>query len=50
MFGLGMGELMVFSLVGLLLFGTRLPGTMKSLGGSIRAFREGISEGEKLLP
>lgn len=42
MFGFGIGELLLVSLILLLLFGRRLPGTMKSLGESLRGFREGM--------
>jgi TatA/E family protein of Tat protein translocase len=42
MFGFGIGELVVVSLILLLLFGKRLPGTMKSLGESLRALRDGM--------
>lgn len=51
MFGLGIGELLVISVIMLLLFGKRLPATMRSLGESWREFREGVrAEGENLLP
>ena len=44
MFGFGIGELLLAMLVVLLLFGKRLPGTMQSLGTSIRSFREGLRD------
>ncbi len=50
MYGFGMGELLVVSLIALLLFGKRLPATMKSLGESFRSFRDGMNEGQNLLP
>ncbi len=37
-------EMMVFAGIALLLFGTRLPGTMKSLGQSITQFKKGMNE------
>ena len=44
MFGLGLGlpELLVFSLIVLLLFGKRLPGVMHSVGKSIVEFKKGV--------
>ncbi|WP_437205627.1 Sec-independent protein translocase subunit TatA/TatB [Planctomicrobium sp. SH664] len=51
MFGFGMGELLVFAIVVLVLFGHRLPSAMKGLGTSIRAFQAGAREEESpLLP
>ncbi|QDT31636.1 twin-arginine translocase TatA/TatE family subunit [Thalassoglobus polymorphus] len=50
MFGLGTPELLLLCFIVLLLFGKKLPSTMKSLGGSVRSFREGMSEEQKLLP
>jgi TatA/E family protein of Tat protein translocase len=44
MFGLGMGELAILSGIGLMLFGSRLPETMKSLGRSFKEFRRGLAE------
>lgn len=44
MFGFSAGELMIFAVVALLLFGKRLPSTMRSLGEGIRAFKEGTQE------
>jgi TatA/E family protein of Tat protein translocase len=40
------GQLMLLSLVVLLLFGHKLPSTMRSLGQSMRAFREGMADSE----
>ena len=40
---LGMGELMVLGLFGLLIFGNRLPSTMRSLGKSIVEFKRGMT-------
>lgn len=50
MFGLGMGELLLVSLIVLLLFGKRIPATMKSVGESFRCFRQGMSEEQNLIP
>ncbi len=38
------GQLLLLGLVMLLLFGHRLPSTMRSLGQSMRAFREGMQD------
>lgn len=42
-FGLGPMELAVFAVVLLLLFGSRLPGMMRSLGKSVVEFKKGVS-------
>lgn len=42
----GPWQLMLFALVVLLLFGSRLPSTMRSLGKSVNEFKKGIREGE----
>lgn len=44
--GLGVPELVVFGLIVLLLFGSRLPGVMRSLGQSVTEFKKGTREGE----
>lgn len=44
MFGFSIGELGILLAIVLLLFGSRLPATMKSLGESLRAFRQGLRE------
>ncbi len=43
MFGLGPGELMIFALIVLLLFGNRLPSVMRSLGKGVVEFKKGVS-------
>jgi sec-independent protein translocase protein TatA len=40
MFGLGMAEILVICVIGLLLFGNRLPGVARSLGKSLMEFRK----------
>ncbi len=42
MFGLGMGEIVVICVIGLLLFGNRLPSLARSLGKSLVDFRKEI--------
>jgi len=44
MFGIGHLELMVIALVGLVLFGHRLPKVMRSLGQSITEFKSGLHD------
>lgn len=47
MFGLGMAEIVVVCVIGLLLFGNRLPSLARSLGKSLMEFRKefhGIEE------
>ncbi len=46
MVGIGSGQLLLLSVVVLLLFGHKLPSTMRSLGQSMRSFREGMQEGD----
>ncbi|SFH93117.1 Sec-independent protein translocase subunit TatA/TatB [Planctomicrobium piriforme] len=46
MFGLGMTELIVLAVIVLLLFGSRLPSAMRSLGSSFNSFKKGMKEGE----
>jgi TatA/E family protein of Tat protein translocase len=46
MFGLSASHLMLFAIVALLLFGKRLPGTMRSLGESLREFRNGLNSSD----
>lgn len=42
MFGIGTWELLIVAAVILLLFGNRLPGTMRSLGRGIVEFKKGM--------
>ncbi|MDB5337693.1 MAG: hypothetical protein JWN70_3312 [Planctomycetaceae bacterium] len=39
-------ELIIFGVIILLLFGSRLPGVMKSMGSSISEFKKGVRENE----
>jgi sec-independent protein translocase protein TatA len=45
MFGLGTPELIIFALIVLVLFGSRLPKVMRSLGSSVTEFKKGVAEG-----
>jgi sec-independent protein translocase protein TatA len=42
-FGIGVTEMMVLGVLGLLLFGSRLPEVARSLGKGMREFKEGMS-------
>jgi sec-independent protein translocase protein TatA len=42
MFGMGPMEMMVVALIVLLLFGTRLPSVMRSLGVGVTEFKKGL--------
>ena len=44
--GLGLPELMIFAVIVLVVFGNRIPGTMRSLGQSIVEFKKGTSDAE----
>ncbi|WP_437204167.1 Sec-independent protein translocase subunit TatA/TatB [Planctomicrobium sp. SH664] len=46
MFGMGMGELVIIAVIVLVLFGSRLPSVMRSLGGSISEFKKGMNEAD----
>lgn len=46
MFGLGPTELIVVLFVALLLFGSRLPSVMRSMGRSVTEFKKGINEAD----
>ena len=44
MFGLGGTEMIVIMVVALLIFGSRLPSVMRSMGQSVNAFKAGLNE------
>ena len=46
----GMGELAIILVICLVLFGSRLPSTMRSLGTSLKEFKKGMREGEEGEP
>ena len=43
MFGANFGELMILGMIGLLLFGKRLPEVAKNLGKGVSEFKRGLS-------
>ena len=45
-FLLGPGEMIFFGIIVLVLFGSRLPSVMKSLGQSVTSFKSGLNEGD----
>ena len=47
MFGLGGPEIIVVGLIVLLLFGSRLPSVMRSLGQSVTSFKSGLNDDEE---
>lgn len=47
MFGLGLPELIILAIIILVLFGSRLPSVMRSLGGSVTSFKKGMQDGEE---
>ena len=47
---LGPGEMILFGVVVLLLFGSRLPSVMKSLGQSVTSFKTGLHEDDEHKP
>ena len=47
MFGFGTPELIVFAIIVLVLFGSRLPKVMRSLGSSITEFKKGVNDGSR---
>jgi sec-independent protein translocase protein TatA len=47
MFGIGTGEMMVFAIIAVILFGGRLPSVARSLGKSIVEFKKGMHDLEQ---
>lgn len=47
MFSFGPWQMLILLAIVLLLFGNRLPDTMRSLGKSMNEFKKGVREGEK---
>jgi sec-independent protein translocase protein TatA len=43
----GLSELVIIAVILLLLFGTRLPNIMRSLGKSVSSFKKGLQEGRE---
>ena len=50
MFGIGTTEIIIVLVVVLLLFGNRLPGTMRSLGRSMIEFKRGLQGADETKP
>lgn len=46
MFSPGITQLVICLFIGLLFFGNRLPSTMRSLGKSIKSFKEGMQDAD----
>ncbi|MCA9032467.1 MAG: twin-arginine translocase TatA/TatE family subunit [Planctomycetaceae bacterium] len=46
MFATGGYQLLIVAAVALLFFGNRLPATMRSLGMSVKSFKEGLKEND----
>jgi sec-independent protein translocase protein TatA len=44
MFGIGTGEMIVFGIIAVILFGGRLPSVARSLGKSIVEFKKGMQD------
>jgi sec-independent protein translocase protein TatA len=44
MFGIGQMELLIVGVIALLLFGSRLPTVMRSLGSGISEFKRGLDD------
>lgn len=47
MFGMSLSHVLLFAVVALLLFGNRLPATMRSLGQSLTEFKKGLRLGDE---
>ena len=46
MFGLGTPELLIFAAIVLILFGKRIPETMRSLGQGLKEFKRGAEDAD----
>jgi sec-independent protein translocase protein TatA len=46
MLNIGLPQLLIFGAIILLLFGSRLPGVMRSLGSSITEFKKGVRDAD----
>ena len=46
MFGIGTGEMLIFGVIALLLFGNKLPGAARNLGKSLNEFKRGMNEND----
>jgi sec-independent protein translocase protein TatA len=44
MFGIGTGEMFIFGIIAVILFGGRLPSVARSLGKSIVEFKKGMAD------
>jgi len=44
MFGMGMQEMVIIAVIGVLLFGSQLPKVARSLGQAIPSFKKGLTE------
>jgi len=44
MFGISTTQLLIFGVIALLLFGTRLPAVARSFGQSVQEFKKGLKE------
>lgn len=44
MFGIGSGEILIFAVIGLLLFGNKLPDAARNLGKSLGEFKRGLKD------
>ena len=47
---LGPGEMIFFGVIVLVLFGSRLPSVMKSLGQSVTSFKTGLNDKDETTP
>jgi sec-independent protein translocase protein TatA len=50
MFGVGTAEMVILAFIALILFGNRLPQTMRSVGRGISEFKKGVNGAEDEPP